>query len=76
MAKQRLHVTHRPSSVLLCRCFVPCHFHTLNQLLESPVDWRADLRALVEFDRGHSALADALRRELEFLESQSLMNIA
>ena len=62
-----------PSPFLSCRCFVPCHCHTLNQLLESPVERRADLCALVEFDRGNSTLADALRCELEFLSSVSLL---
>ena len=39
----------------------------LNQLLERTVDWRANLVALVEFNGGHSALADAFGREFEFL---------
>lgn len=39
----------------------------LNQLLESTVDWRPNLMALVEINGGHSALTDAFGSEFEFL---------
>ncbi len=40
---------------------------TLDQLLESTVDGRADFDALVELDGFDSALADAFGCEFEFL---------
>lgn len=43
------------------------HLVSLEDLLESAVDWRADLVALVEVDGGNGALANALRGELESL---------
>lgn len=43
--------------------------NALQNLLESPVDRRAHSLALVEVNGGRSALADALRSELEFLKS-------
>lgn len=43
----------------------------LQNLLESTVDRRAHRLALVEVNRGHSTLADALGSELEFLNGVS-----
>ena len=40
---------------------------TLNELLESAIDWRARLNALVEFDYLRSTLGDTLGGEFEFL---------
>lgn len=40
----------------------------LNKLLESAVDWRADIVSLVEVNRRNGALADAFGRELELLQ--------
>ena len=42
---------------------------SLNELLESPVDGRADLCTFVEVYRSDSTLSDAFIRELEFLRS-------